>query len=154
MFTGRFSSKLIDDEKYMVISIANTLPKFSLTYKLSLQYQAIAPNWQVWNARSNPRYFELLYRNQLDSVGFDDIFTYLQSLRNSGKPLLLLCHEDLRYNGNTCHRRIFAKWWEEYTGIVVPELDELEVVTTLRFKEKSQPLFDLLEDDVVSPVIS
>ena len=153
MFTGCFSSKMVDDEKYTIISIANTLPKFNLPYKVSIQYQVIAPDWKTWNARDNRRLFDLYYRMQLETIGFDTIFPYLQSLRRLGKPLLLLCHESLRNKMTLCHRRLFAKWWEGYTGIEVPELDDLEIQPSCRFQVKKQPLFDLLQEDIVSQVI-
>ena len=154
MFTGRFNSKLVNEEEYTIISIANTLPKFNLPYKVSLQYQVIAPDWKAWNARTNQRLFDLYYRMQLETIGFDNIFPYLQSLRKCGKPLLLLCHEDLRNKRNLCHRRLFAKWWEGYTGIEVPELDDIEAQSSYRFQSTKQPLFDLLQEDIVSQVIS
>lgn len=154
MFTGRFASKLVNDEEYTIISIAYSLPKFQLPYKVSLQYKVIAPDWKTWNARANQRLFDLYYRRQLEAIGFDTIFLYLQSLRKCGKPLLLLCHEDISNKITLCHRRLFAKWWTGYTGIEVPELDDMETQPSCRFQVKKQPLFDLLQEDIVSPVIS
>ena len=37
--------------------------------------------------------------------------------------LLLICFENLDEAGKSCHRRMFATWWQEHTGEVVPELE-------------------------------
>lgn len=39
-----------------------------------------------------------------------------------GRPLVLLCFDDLTKAGAWCHRRLFAEWWLEQTGEVVEEL--------------------------------
>ena len=41
----------------------------------------------------------------------------------NNERLVLLCYEDLTKPGLRCHRRLFANWWCENTGDVVPELE-------------------------------
>ena len=42
-----------------------------------------------------------------------------------GSDLALCCFEDLRRPGQVCHRRMLARWWQERTGDVMPELEEV-----------------------------
>jgi hypothetical protein len=69
--------------------------------------------------------FEQAYRQRLDSFGVDAIaqlFTaFVTAFGASG--LVLLCFEDLGKPGSWCHRRTFAAFWEERTGVQVPELE-------------------------------
>jgi hypothetical protein len=47
-----------------------------------------------------------------------------QIVREAGSAgLVLLCFEDV-LEGEFCHRRVFATWWEEKIGEHVPELGE------------------------------
>lgn len=64
------------------------------------------------------------YRAGLDEIGVELIQDPLQELADqSGLPLVLLCHEDVLGKGDGCHRRWFASWYEEQTGIEIPELE-------------------------------
>jgi hypothetical protein len=38
------------------------------------------------------------------------------------RPLALLCFEDV-HAGQLCHRRMFAAWWHEQTGELLPEYE-------------------------------
>ena len=41
------------------------------------------------------------------------------------KDIVLLCYEDVRKGeSDWCHRTMFAKWWFEKTGEVIPELPD------------------------------
>jgi len=41
------------------------------------------------------------------------------------KPVVLLCFEDLRQGGSVwCRRRLFADWWKNKTGEIIPELED------------------------------
>lgn len=61
---------------------------------------------------------------QLDRYGVDQLYAKFVELSNfvSGQPLVFLCFEKQAVNGDVCHRRLFAEWWEEKTGVAVPEL--------------------------------
>jgi hypothetical protein len=67
--------------------------------------------------------FAAAYRERLDRIGVPDICAQLGmilELDEHRRPLLLLCYEDLNA-GQRCHRRLFAGWWLEQTGITIPE---------------------------------
>jgi hypothetical protein len=64
--------------------------------------------------------FERLYRIRLNSKGVDVIEQQFRHLReaNGDLPLALLCYEA---TPDQCHRGMFATWWLEQTGEVIPE---------------------------------
>lgn len=70
--------------------------------------------------------FERQYRARLDAK-FPDPARLAErfaaiSAAHGGRPLCLLCFEDLSKPAEWCHRRTFAAIWCEWTGQEVPEL--------------------------------
>jgi hypothetical protein len=67
--------------------------------------------------------FDSAYRRQLDHYGpaaiGDVLAGFVRGHRAPGA--VVLCFEDV-FAGETCHRRTFAAWWEDRTGMAVPEL--------------------------------
>jgi hypothetical protein len=74
-----------------------------------------------WYFNSEPDNFARRYREQLDRLA-DEIATKLGWLAEDG-PVVLLCYERRVRGPQDCHRRIWADWWSERTGEVIPELD-------------------------------
>ena len=69
--------------------------------------------------------FTARYVAQLDRIGVAVITEKLEDVALSYmKPLALLCFERVDGKGQWCHRRIFASWWEDRTGVEVPELGD------------------------------
>jgi hypothetical protein len=68
------------------------------------------------------------YIRQLDETGVsairDAAGDLLTRLGRVGDRLVLLCYERLDKDP-FCHRRLFAKWWQDRTGEEVPELGAL-----------------------------
>jgi hypothetical protein len=68
--------------------------------------------------------FDAAYRERLDRFGPGAVAgvlnAYLAAHRAPGA--VLLCFENV-LAGETCHRRTFAAWWKEQTGVAVPELE-------------------------------
>lgn len=70
------------------------------------------------------------YTQQLARHGVDRIEEEFQKIRNAhgGRPLVLMCFENLgkwkggARGGDWCHRSLFAWWWMEQTGELIPEL--------------------------------
>jgi hypothetical protein len=77
--------------------------------------------------------FTRQYRATLDRHGVAVIQGRFDELheRNPGRPLVLLCFEEDRRD---CHRGDFAEWWEEKTGVCIPEYTA-ETATALRTQE-------------------
>jgi hypothetical protein len=60
------------------------------------------------------------YLAKLDKVGVETITARFEAITtNPDVALALLCFEADRAN---CHRGLFARWWQERTGEVVPEI--------------------------------
>jgi hypothetical protein len=69
--------------------------------------------------------FEQAYLRRLDSFGAEAIAQLFSAFvdASGADGLVLLCFEDLREPGSWCHRRTFAAWWEERTGVQTPDLE-------------------------------
>lgn len=82
----------------------------------------LAPLGGVLKIKDRDEY-HTAYIARLESIGVDEIVGQLGAISDQwadGRPLLLLCFEDLSM-GEWCHRRMFAEWWLTQTGITVPE---------------------------------
>jgi hypothetical protein len=68
--------------------------------------------------------FEQAYRARLERFGVDAIGAVLAALvaAYDAPGAVLLCFENV-HAGESCHRRMFATWWEKQTGVAVPELE-------------------------------
>ena len=99
-------------------------PRWKLPYDLHSGLGLLAPSREVF-AIENEVEFDAAYRAQLDASGPDVIWERLQQASESGghRGLVLLCFEDVGVLGEySCHRRSFARWWQEQCGQEVPEL--------------------------------
>lgn len=75
------------------------------------------------------------YIEHLEKVGVNDI-KYELAMQGK-KDFALLCYEkyhDITSGIKFCHRRFFAAWWEQKTGLVIPEFD-LEKIKALPVPE-------------------
>jgi hypothetical protein len=95
----------------------------ALGYKLAANLREVAPDRAIWQL--NDEAFDVAYRLQLERLGFDEITARLSrlALEHGNNRLVLLCFEDLRKAGESCHRQNFAAYWHEMTGELVPELE-------------------------------
>jgi uncharacterized protein YeaO (DUF488 family) len=64
--------------------------------------------------------FKRIYREGLDAVGIQEVKKRLLEATRGAKVVILLCHE--KVPEKFCHRREFAAWYEEQTGVVIEEL--------------------------------
>src|SRR5262249_45679746 len=67
--------------------------------------------------------FRVRYRASLDRIGVQKLSAIFSGIagKYGGQRLCLLCFETVEH-GRSCHRRDFAQWWLEQTGVEVPEL--------------------------------
>lgn len=72
--------------------------------------------------------FKQAYYGKLEGIGIERIISAVNKLneraRSEGKELVLLCFEDVRVEGQWCHRTIFAQWWAEKVGDIIKELPD------------------------------
>ncbi len=122
--TGRYSTF----ELAMGVPVATSLgrPKFSITYALDEEVGALKP-WGLLGKGLSEDEFTARYRGRLDKTGVGKLQRVFHAIsrKYDGARLVLLCFEDV-HAGQFCHRRVFAEWWEEYTGQRVPEVALLE----------------------------
>ena len=88
------------------------------------------------------RKFSPLFWEKLEHLGVEKIASQLAAIgaRYDGKPLALLCFEDL-LKGQRCHRVIISAWWRERSGQEVCELtNEGEVLKLEQLHHQVMPL--------------
>jgi hypothetical protein len=95
-------------------------PKFALHYDLAGACDLIAP-LGVFGRSLSDEQFEAGYRARVDRVGVDAIRAELTTITGERPGCVLLCFCDLA--ASRCHRRVFARWWEERTGEPIAELE-------------------------------
>jgi hypothetical protein len=121
--TSRYAAKdIILRSGRVPIGITVGNPRWPLGYALAGNLRALAPTRSMLGLPMDV--FEEIYRARLDDLGVEAIRALLQRCCDdaSNDRLALLCFEDLGKPGASCHRRIFAAWWQEATGAEVPEL--------------------------------
>ena len=112
---------------FAAIRTSVTAPRFPLKYKLAGASLALIPPSKLLNLYRREAItwngYVRGYRHHLDIMGAELIERELTALSEShqGKPLALLCFCNVK-EGENCHRRVFADWWEEKTGWVTPEI--------------------------------
>jgi hypothetical protein len=81
----------------------------------------------IFGKELSDRQFAKLYRERLEQIGLKKIEAVLVAIAKAydAPGVVLLCYEDV-HAGESCHRRIFAKWWFEHTGEEVPELERAQ----------------------------
>lgn len=107
----------------MGVPVRITLGKPRFEYE---EIRLLAPTPAIFRLKSDAD-LEREYLAHLDRIGAErlrDAFDAVSG-KHGGRRLVLLCYENL-LKGQACHRRMFAEWWKEQTGIVVPELDVRE----------------------------
>jgi hypothetical protein len=125
------------------IRISIGAPRWPVGYELAGSLPSLMPTRPMLKMEIGP--YREMYLARLEVHGVERIAAELEALQTPEAPgLVLLCFEDLTKPGEWCHRRIFADYWEEKTGISIPEL---EVIPTEkkprkpRRKLEQEPMF-------------
>jgi uncharacterized protein YeaO (DUF488 family) len=101
--------------------------RFRIPYTISARVKELTPDSKALKSLRKEEIgwdeFEADYIAKLDDFGPDMIRERLESLavELGNAKLVLLCFENV-HEGQQCHRRTFARWFEERTGQPVPEL--------------------------------
>jgi len=97
-------------------------PRFPLTYTLAGHATLITPTRPMLRLPRDT--YTTAYLRHLDRAGVDAIAEELDRIAaaHPGRRLVLLCFDRLDKPGAWCHRTLFAVWWEQHTGLHVPEL--------------------------------
>ena len=118
IFTSRYANPELKSCNYTAVRISLGLPKWKLPYELAGAIHELMP-MGIFGIKDYDE-FHRRYFARLDAIGVNTIRVNLRRFENLGKPVVLLCFEDVRKNW--CHRNMFASWWERHTGEVIPEL--------------------------------
>jgi hypothetical protein len=132
LWTSHYSAgKLIASSGLVPVRTSLGSPRFKLHYRIEHAARLIMPTRDMLKLDEEP--YEARYRQLLDERGLLMIAAELELIRKAAGPdehgepknLVLLCFENLSKAGMWCHRRHFARWWQQHTGLVVPELELL-----------------------------
>jgi hypothetical protein len=142
--TSRYANqKVIEASGLVPIGITVGQPRFSLRYD-KVDVKALAPDPQSLK-RAN---WAVAYRRKLDGLGVDQV-RHLLGEAGNGQDVVLLCFECLAVHGeDSCHRRVFATWWEKHTGEEVEELKDKAPIPRPKPKVEQPTLFDVDEFEV------
>lgn len=126
IWTSRYSNKELPNGNYYPVGISIGHPRFRLGYELREQCFSLAPKGYMLNM--DIENFKEAYYGKLEGIGTEQIISMVNKLderaRSEGKELVLLCFEDVRVEGQWCHRTIFAQWWAEKVGEIIEELPD------------------------------
>ena len=120
IFTSRYHNKAIASGEFTAVGISQGNARF-LKYT-PVYLKALAPTRAMIKIDDKKVYQEA-YIKILDDLGIESIQKMLEEIYD-GKPLVLLCFEDLRKPELWCHRTMFAEWYEQQTGQKIEELHE------------------------------
>lgn len=123
IYTSRYSNPELKTGNYTPVRISLGAPRWKTAYTLAGVIKELMPTGLFRISELEefcPKYCKLL-----DSFGVDIIREQLKHYESFGKPVVLLCFEDIRKGGeNWCHRNVFAKWWQARTGEIITELKD------------------------------
>jgi len=118
IYTSRYNNRKLKDFDGVKVQISMRLPEWYLGY-VPERIKLLEPRGVEWDEN-----FEANYRKQLEKIGVEAIEREFQRLWSEypDKPIILLCFENV-YEKD-CHRRMFARWWQENTGETIEELEK------------------------------
>ncbi len=124
IYTSRFANPELKTGKYTAVQISVGSPRWKLSYTVSGAITELMPKG-IFGKYEEKAEFEAEYKKRLTCIGVAYIRKILQQYEQLGKDVVLLCFEDVRKGEDDwCHRTIFADWWKEQTGEIIPELPD------------------------------
>lgn len=141
VYTCRYlAERVLSSGVVVPVGISPKPPIVTFDYELACMAKILQPPWDVtgwyWKTYS-PRYWRLL-----DYYGPERIARELISIseEHGGRPLALLCYEDLT-KPHRCHRVVLSTWWYEATGWELPELtDDGELLALHQLHRQTMPI--------------
>jgi hypothetical protein len=140
IYTSRFSNKELRSGNYIPLSITVGQPRFPLGYTVAGQIRELAP-YELFKRGYGKEEYTERYFAKMDKVGvaaLRRIFAKYEALY-PGKPIVLLCYEDVRDETQFCHRSVFADWWKARTGEEVKELPDSSPEKKPKAAKKQEP---------------
>lgn len=138
VYTSRYSNPELRTGKYTVVGVSRGLPKFNLGYALAGSIKDFAPPGYLFNEYDRsiftPKYFAYM-----DRIGIDRAKQMLSPYKIYGKNIVLCCYEDVRIQGEWCHRLVFAEWFAKKTGYKIEELQDHSPICGVKQSVVEQP---------------
>ena len=121
LYTSRWQNGKLADMEVVPVGISRGTPRFKLPYRYRL-LRLLAPTRETFRIEDAEE-FRRSYLGHLEELSVETIAVQLGQIafEHGGRPLALLCYEDV-HAGELCHRRMFANWWKDRTGHEVREL--------------------------------
>lgn len=129
IYTSRYGNKQIAKTKLIPVGISLYPPRWKLSYKVHSYIRALAPTPKMVKIKDY-RLYKKLYIEKLNSVNIEELKATFKKISlcptspagAQSRDLVLLCFNDLTKEGEFCHRRMFAEWWQKKTGQKIEEL--------------------------------
>lgn len=124
IYTSRYANPELKTGDYYTVGISLGHPRWKLGYTVNTKVKELAPDKSMWNVSEEE--FNKLYTAKLDEWGKEGISSVIDYLMRESdkKDIVLLCFEDIRLEGQYCHRTVLGKWITENLGIEVSELKD------------------------------
>lgn len=122
IFTSRYGNKEIAQTGLVPVGISLGNPRFKTAFKIPHRIKTLAPTRDMLDLPYKT--YKTKYFRMLDELDESQLKEHFKKISN-GKDLVFLCFEDLSKEGEWCHRRMFAEWWQRKTGMKVEELAPL-----------------------------
>jgi hypothetical protein len=125
VLTSYYASKLLDPKRHHLVRVSTGAPRYC-KHRMAGALPLLYPD-RAW-LDLDERAYTRRYLAMLNRIGVAPICAAFASLGDEveGRAVVLLCFESLSpadvKQGQFCHRRIFAKWWQDQTGEIISEL--------------------------------
>ncbi|MCP4259111.1 MAG: DUF488 domain-containing protein [Planctomycetes bacterium] len=119
IYTSRYGNKEIAQTGLVPVGISTGNPRFKTAFKVQHRIKALAPTRDMLPLPYKT--YKKIYFGMLGELDEGQLKEHFKKISN-GKDLVFLCFEDLSKEGEWCHRRMFAEWWQGKTGDKVEEL--------------------------------
>ncbi len=137
IYTSRFANPELKSGQYTAVRISVGSPRWKLSYPIAGAISELMPKGIFGKYDNDKAAFEAEYRKRLSCIGVAYIRKILQQYEQLGKDVVLLCFEDVRKGDDDwCHRIMFAEWWKEQTGEIIPELPDPSAPRNVMPKKK------------------
>jgi hypothetical protein len=122
LFTASYRD--FDPSMGVPVRTSRGYPRFWKLGRLQVLREAMPE--RAWMTMTDPAVFGELYRQKLDDVGAHVLLGRLEEIAAAAgdRRLVLLCFENLEKPGAWCHRSALGRWFEEQTGVPVPEVGQ------------------------------
>jgi hypothetical protein len=137
IWTSRYSNPALVEAEAVKVGVTVGTPRWKLPYQVAW-LREVAPYGLL--AIEDGDEFRTGYRHRLHRQTVAKIRAEFEriSAEHDGQDLILLCFEDVRREGESCHRTLFGEWWQEQTGEQVEEWPDPSEPKPVKAKAKKK----------------